>query len=85
MVKAAESDTKQHRQWLYHEDHYGGIDDLANDSEITIGEVYDRGDKPFIDKDTLESDTYASIISRIFFLYLDIDSLNNALNFFQIF
>jgi beta-lactamase superfamily II metal-dependent hydrolase len=42
----------------YHEDHYGGIDDLANDSEITIGEVYDRGDKAFIDQDRLESDTY---------------------------
>jgi beta-lactamase superfamily II metal-dependent hydrolase len=42
----------------YHEDHYGGIDDLANDTEITIGKVYDRGDKPFIHEDTLKTDTY---------------------------
>ena len=32
----------------YHEDHYGGIDDLANDAEITIGKIFDRGDKDFI-------------------------------------
>ncbi len=29
----------------YHEDHYGGIDELAKDPEITIGRTYDRGDK----------------------------------------
>ncbi len=29
----------------YHEDHYGGVDELANDPEVNIGAVYDRGDK----------------------------------------
>ena len=42
----------------YHEDHYGGIDDLANDSEITIGEVYDRGDKNFIPATKRNGKTY---------------------------
>ena len=32
----------------YHEDHYGGIDELAADPEITIGESFDRGDKTFL-------------------------------------
>ena len=29
----------------FHEDHYGGIDELFNDPSITIGKAYDRGDK----------------------------------------
>ncbi len=29
----------------YHEDHYGGIDELADDPEITIESVYGRGEK----------------------------------------
>ena len=32
----------------YHEDHYGGIDELFNDPAITIGQSYDRGDKQFL-------------------------------------
>lgn len=32
----------------YHEDHYGGIDELASPPAITIGTVYDRGDKAFL-------------------------------------
>ncbi len=27
----------------YHEDHYGGIDDLVLDQGVTVGQVYDRG------------------------------------------
>jgi beta-lactamase superfamily II metal-dependent hydrolase len=32
----------------YHEDHYGGIDELPRDLNITIGQAYDRGDKQFL-------------------------------------
>lgn len=32
----------------YHEDHYGGIDELHDDPDITIGQSYDRGDKEFL-------------------------------------
>lgn len=42
----------------YHEDHYGGIDDLSNDSEITIGQAYDRGDKAFIPASKRNGKTY---------------------------
>ena len=38
----------------YHEDHYGGIDDLALDDEITIGSTYDRGDKAYLGQDKLD-------------------------------
>src|SRR5688572_21510617 len=31
----------------YHEDHYGGIDDLVEDFNIPIVTSYDRGDKQF--------------------------------------
>ncbi|MFC1577638.1 lamin tail domain-containing protein [Thermodesulfobacteriota bacterium] len=49
----------------YHEDHYGGIDDLANDSEITIGEVYDRGDKDFIPASKRNGKTYKDYQSAV--------------------
>ena len=42
----------------YHKDHYGGIDELAEDSEITIGEFYDRGDKDFIPDSKRKEDAY---------------------------
>ncbi len=42
----------------YHEDHYGGIDDLVNDPEITIGEAYDRGDKQFLSASKRAQQTY---------------------------
>ncbi len=32
----------------YHEDHYGGIDDLVLDHSVVVGQVYDRGDKAFV-------------------------------------
>jgi competence protein ComEC len=41
----------------YHEDHYGGIDDLVNDT-VTIGLAYDRGDKDFLPANKLRENTY---------------------------
>jgi beta-lactamase superfamily II metal-dependent hydrolase len=31
----------------YHEDHYGGIDEVV-DAGVTVGAAFDRGDKPFL-------------------------------------
>ena len=31
----------------YHEDHYGGIDEVV-DAGVTVGPAFDRGDKPFL-------------------------------------
>lgn len=42
----------------YHADHYGGIDELANDSTITLGEIYDRGDKASLPSDKKLGDRY---------------------------
>lgn len=42
----------------YHEDHFGGIDDLARDPDITIGMAYDRGDKSFLPPAKLNEPTY---------------------------
>lgn len=41
----------------YHEDHYGGIDDLVN-SGVTVGVSYDRGDKQFLPPSKLAEDTF---------------------------
>ncbi len=32
----------------YHDDHYGGTDELTEDPAIPIGQAYDRGDKEFL-------------------------------------
>lgn len=42
----------------YHEDHYGGIDDLTDPPAVTIVNAYDRGDKDFVDSNRLNSPTY---------------------------
>ena len=42
----------------YHEDHYGGIDDLTQSPAITIVNAYDRGDKVFLPASRTESSTY---------------------------
>lgn len=42
----------------YHEDHYGGIDDLALDPEISVGMAYDRGDKSYLPSSKLDEKTY---------------------------
>lgn len=36
----------------YHEDHFGGIDELTRPPAIPIHNAYDRGDKQFIGNDT---------------------------------
>ena len=41
----------------YHEDHYGGIDDLVN-LGVPVREAYDRGDKNLLSADKLSEDTY---------------------------
>lgn len=41
----------------YHEDHYGGIDDLVN-LGVPVLEAYDRGDKQFVSADTKAQKTY---------------------------
>ena len=49
----------------YHKDHYGGIDDLAIDPEITIGVGYDRGDKNYLPLSKLREQTYIDYDSLI--------------------
>jgi competence protein ComEC len=41
----------------YHEDHYGGIDEVV-DAGVSIGTAYDRGDKEFLPTSRLEDATY---------------------------
>lgn len=41
----------------YHEDHYGGIDDVV-DMGITVIKAYDRGDKTFLSQKKLDEPTY---------------------------
>jgi competence protein ComEC len=41
----------------YHEDHYGGIDEVV-DAGTPVGMAYDRGDKPYIPTDKLQGATY---------------------------
>lgn len=42
----------------YHEDHYGGVDELALDPEVEIDRAYDRGDKTFLPADKLTGPVY---------------------------
>ena len=42
----------------YHEDHFGGIDELASDPSITIGKAYDRGDKDELEPSKLTEDNF---------------------------
>jgi len=42
----------------YHEDHFGGIDELARDPDLTIARVYDRGDKALLPPKKLREQTY---------------------------
>ncbi len=42
----------------YHEDHYGGIDDLHADPEITIDNAHDRGDKAFLPDSKTSQQTF---------------------------
>jgi L-ascorbate metabolism protein UlaG (beta-lactamase superfamily) len=49
----------------YHEDHYGGIDDLTDPPAITIVNAYDRGDKAFLPGSRTSSSTYQDYDSAI--------------------
>jgi len=42
----------------YHEDHYGGIDDLVNDHNVAVLEAYDRGEKNHIPASKRNGPTY---------------------------
>jgi len=42
----------------YHEDHYGGIDELVHDFQVPIGEAYDRGDKDWLPSHKYNEETY---------------------------
>jgi L-ascorbate metabolism protein UlaG (beta-lactamase superfamily) len=49
----------------YHEDHYGGIDDLVDPPAITIVNAYDRGDKVFLPGSRTNSKTYKDYDSAV--------------------
>ncbi len=49
----------------YHEDHYGGIDDLAQLPVIAIVNAYDRGDKAFLPASRTSSPTYQGYDSAV--------------------
>ena len=42
----------------YHDDHYGGIDELRTPPAIPIGHAYDRGDKGFLPASRISSPRY---------------------------
>lgn len=42
----------------YHEDHYGGIDDLVETLGVSVVQAYDRGDKDFLPATKLTEPTY---------------------------
>lgn len=42
----------------YHEDHYGGIDDLVNDHGVNVLETYDRGEKTHVPASKRSGVTY---------------------------
>jgi len=42
----------------YHEDHYGGIDELVEDEGVTAVQAYDRGDKVYLPASTTNAATY---------------------------
>jgi len=42
----------------YHEDHYGGIDDLVRDFNVPVLEAYDRGDKDYLPASRTSGTTY---------------------------
>lgn len=42
----------------YHEDHFGGIDDLVRDHQVTVRQSYDRGDKEYVAEDKRGQQTF---------------------------
>jgi competence protein ComEC len=49
----------------YHEDHYGGIDELVLDPEISVTTAYDRGDKSYLPASKLDEKTFKDYQSTI--------------------
>jgi len=49
----------------YHEDHYGGIDNLILDYQVPVIQAHDRGDKGLLDDEKLNSDAYKDYDSAI--------------------
>lgn len=48
----------------YHEDHYGGIDDLVI-AGVRVGVAYDRGDKDYVPASTTSTDAYVGYDTTI--------------------
>ena len=58
-LDAAGVDTVHHLVCThYHEDHYGGIDELVVDEGVTVLHAYDRGDKSYLPEDKTAGDTF---------------------------
>lgn len=49
----------------YHEDHYGGIDDLVSDHNVSVLETYDRGEKNHIPASKRNGRTYCGYDSTV--------------------
>jgi beta-lactamase superfamily II metal-dependent hydrolase len=49
----------------YHEDHFGGIDEVENDPAIAVGTVYDRGDKQFLPAAKRTEGTYKDYFAAV--------------------
>jgi len=49
----------------YHEDHYGGIDELRSAPQITIAAAYDRGDKAFLPASRRTSPTFVDYETHV--------------------
>lgn len=50
----------------YHEDHYGGVDELVtNEPAIEIGEAFDRGDKDFLPASKTSGDRFVEYENAI--------------------
>lgn len=49
----------------YHEDHYGGIDDLVRDLGVPVLETYDRGDKSCLPSTKLDDPTHKDYLGSV--------------------
>ncbi len=49
----------------YHEDHFGGIDEVASDPAFVVATAYDRGDKQFLPADKLSEGTYKDYLAAV--------------------
>ena len=49
----------------YHEDHYGGIDDLINNHQVAVLESYDRGEKNYIPASKRNSTTFPGYTNAV--------------------